>query len=122
MDFRGAWRPFSRPRVAGYGIGIYMFYALCWALGLSLIGALILQFSVQGVADEKHGFIWCCGASPSKLLPIVSLNKDFSDFFDNRWRNMFNSWQEVCFTVLTGFGWILGLIVVAAIATITHAP
>jgi hypothetical protein len=97
-----------------------MFRALGWALGLSLLGALILRFSVQGVADEKHGFLWCFGASVNKLLPVVSLKKDFADFFENQRRNMFTPWQDVFFTVLAALGWGLGLIVIAAMATITH--
>jgi hypothetical protein len=105
---------------AGYGIGSYMFRALGWALGLSVLGALILRYCVQGVVDERHGFLWCFGASVNRLLPVVNLKKDFSDFFDNHWRNMFAPWQEVFFTVLAVLGWLLGLIVVAAIATITH--
>jgi hypothetical protein len=105
---------------AGYGVGLYMFRALDWALGLSLLGALILRFCVQGVLDEKHGFLWCFGASANKLLPVVSLKKDFSDFFDDQRRNMFTPWQDIFFTVLAALGWVLGLVVVAAMATITH--
>jgi hypothetical protein len=108
--------------IAGYGIGSYMFRAFYLVLGLSLLGALLLRFRVQGVADEKHGFLWCFGASVNRLLPVVSLKKDFSDFFDDRRRNMFTPWQDSFFVILTGVGWLLGLILLAAIATITHAP
>jgi hypothetical protein len=113
------WDQFLR-WVAGYGVGSYMFRALDCALGLSLLGALILRFGVQGVADEKHGSLWCFGASVNKLLPVVSLKKDFADFFDNQRRNMFTPWQDVFFTVLAALGWGLGLIVIAAMATIAH--
>jgi hypothetical protein len=105
---------------AGYGIGSYMFRALYWALGLSFLGALILRFSTKGVADDKHGFLWCFGASVNRLLPVVSVKKEFADFFDDRDKNKFKSWQDFVFIMLGVFGWVLGLIVVAAMATITH--
>ena len=62
-------------------------------------------------------FSLCFGASVNKLLPVVSLKKDFADFFDNQWRNMFTPWQDVFFTVLAALGWGLGLIVIVAMAT-----
>jgi hypothetical protein len=43
--------------VAGFGIGTYTFRALYWVLGISLLGSLYLRTRVQGVRDEKHGFI-----------------------------------------------------------------
>jgi hypothetical protein len=105
---------------AGYGIGSYMFRALYWALGLSFLGALILRFSAKGVADDKHGLVWCFGASVNRLLPVVTLKKEFADFFDDRNKNKFEPWQDFVFIMLGVFGWALGLIVLAAMATITH--
>jgi uncharacterized protein YjbI with pentapeptide repeats len=107
---------------AGYGIGSYMFRALYWAIGLSLIGALILRFRVKGVADYNHGFLWCFGASANKLLPGVNLKKEFADFFDDPAHNKFTPRQEIFFVVLTALGWVLSLIVLAAFASITHGP
>ena len=49
----------------------------------SLLGALYLRTKVQGVLDEKHGFIWCFGASLSRRLPVIEINEDFKDFFKN---------------------------------------
>ena len=97
-----------------------MFRALYWALALSLFGAVILRFWVKGVTDERHGFLWCFGASVNRLLPVVTLKKEFADFFDDRGKNKFEPWQDFVFTMLGVFGWALGLIVVAAMATITH--
>ena len=107
---------------AGYGIGSYMFRALYWVIGLSLIGALILRFRVKGVADRNHGFLWCFGASANKLLPGITLKKEFADFFDDPAHNKFTPRQDLFFVVLAALGWVLSLIVLAAFATITHGP
>jgi hypothetical protein len=107
---------------AGYGIGSYMFRALYWALGLSILGAVILRLWVKGVAEARHGFVWCFFASINRLLPVVTLKKEFADFFDDRKLNQFGSWQDSLFIVLSMLGWVLGLIVLAAMATITHGP
>jgi len=36
------------------------------------------------VRDENHGFIWCYGASLSRLLPVIEINEDFKDFSKTR--------------------------------------
>ena len=105
--------------VAGYGIGYYMFNALWWALGLALLGAMILRWSVQGVADHKHGIFWCFGASVDRLLPFITLKKEFSEFFDNKEVNGFTLWQDVFFILFGVLGWVLGAIVLAAMGTFT---
>jgi uncharacterized protein YjbI with pentapeptide repeats len=110
---------------AGYGIGTYMFRALGWAFALAALGALILRFSVKGVRApvegiQKHGMIWCFGASVNRLLPVLSLKKEFVDFFDDPKLNQFKPWQDFLFVALAVLGWVLGAIVIAAFATITH--
>jgi hypothetical protein len=105
---------------AGYGIGTYMFRALYWALAFAFVGAVILRFWVQGVRDLKHGFLWCFGASVTRLLPVLSLKKEFVDFFDDPKLNQFKPWQDFVFVALAVLGWVLGAVVIAAFATITH--
>jgi uncharacterized protein YjbI with pentapeptide repeats len=112
---------------AGYGIGSYMFRALYWALGLSLLGAAYLRYRFErakadwGVgAKAEHGIFWCFGASVNQFLPLVTLKKEFKDFFDNQNENKFNKLENFAFTMLAALGWALGLIVLAAMATITH--
>jgi cytoskeletal protein CcmA (bactofilin family) len=114
---------------AGYGIGIYMFVALAWALSLSLVGAVILFWANKGVVkliQVKHGcvwcFVWCWGASVNRVLPVLSLKKEFTDFFDNPKLNQFTPFQNLVFAVLAVLGWGLSFIVIAAFATITHGP
>ena len=98
-----------------------MFRALYCALGLSLLGAVILRFwANQGITAKRYRFLWCCFASVNRLLPVVTLKKEFTDFFDDRDKNKFEPWQDFVFAMLGVFGWVLGLIVLAAMATITH--
>ena len=106
----------------GYGIGSYMFRALGWALLLALLGAVILRFGVKGVAEAGHGSLWCFGASVNRLLPVINLKKEFTDFFGDPARNKFTPRQDFIFTILSVLGWVLGAIVLAAMATITHGP
>jgi hypothetical protein len=105
--------------VAGYGIGYYMFNALWWALGLAVLGAMVLWMSVQGVAEGNRGFWWCFGASVDRLLPFITLKKEFSEFFDNKEVNRFTRWQDLFFIVFGVLGWVLGAIVLAAMGTFT---
>jgi hypothetical protein len=106
--------------VGGYGIGSYAFRSVYWALILSLIGAGILRLRVPGVAAAGHGLVWCVGASLNRLLPVLNLKKEFADFFDNPGLNKFTRWQDLFFTFLGMFGWMVSAFVIAAMATITH--
>jgi hypothetical protein len=107
---------------AGYGIGGYMFRALYCALGLAVVGVVVLKLRVRGVAEAGRGPLWCFGASINRLLPVLSLKKEFADFFDDPKLNKFTPGQDFFFTAVTVLGWVLGAIVVAAVATITHGP
>ncbi|HZZ24244.1 MAG TPA: hypothetical protein VFE60_17400 [Roseiarcus sp.] len=108
---------------AGYGIGYYMFRALGWALLLAVIGTLVLRFLVKGVRDEtgrvKHGSFWCFGASVDRLLPFITLKKEFSEFFEDKEVNRFTHGQDLFFIVFGVLGWVLGAIVLAAMGTFT---
>jgi hypothetical protein len=108
---------------AGYGIGYYMFRALGWALLLAVIGTLVLRFFVKGVRDETgrvtHGSFWCFGASVDRLLPFITLKKEFSEFFDDKEVNRFTRGQDLFFIVFGVLGWVLGAIVLAAMGTFT---
>ena len=33
--------------------------------------------------DEKHGFVWCFGASLAPLLPVIEINREFTEFFND---------------------------------------
>jgi hypothetical protein len=108
--------------VAGFGIGTYTFRVLYWVIGISLLGALYLRTKVQGVLDEKHGFIWCFGASLSRLLPVIEINEDFKDFFKNPSRATLSGPQSFVFSAMGIIGWLLGLILLAAVSGLTQSP
>jgi hypothetical protein len=99
---------------AGYGIGYYMFRALYWALGLAILGAIALRFWVK---PANHGVFWCFGASVNRLLPFVTLKREFIEFFDNN--KAFTPRQDLFFMVFAVLGWVLGAIVLAAMGTFT---
>jgi hypothetical protein len=109
--------------VAGYGIGIYTFFALWWVFGLTLLGALVLRYSPNARA---RGWPWRVGASLHRLLPIVELSKDFEDFFDNSPSAQFseprnlNRFQVFYFAGHALAGWVLGFFLLAAMGGLTQ--
>jgi hypothetical protein len=106
--------------VDGFGIGTYTFRALYWVLFISFLGAVYLRTRVQGVRDENHGLIWCFGASLARLLPVIEINKDFKEFFDNPTRATLTGWQSFVFAAIGIVGWVLGLILLAAVSGLTQ--
>jgi hypothetical protein len=102
---------------AGFGIGTYTFYALAWILALTAIGVLLLRRSPGGT---KHTIWWQIGASLTRLLPGVELNKEFSDFFDDPGRKRLRGWHVFVFSSFVVIGWVLGLFLVAAMSGLTQ--
>jgi hypothetical protein len=107
--------------VAGFGIGTYTFRVLNWVIVIMVFGALYLKESVKGVRDEKHPFVCCLGASLSRLLPVIEINKEFTDFFNDPERKRLTSWQGFIFSVIGIVGWVLGLILLAAVSGLTQS-
>lgn len=103
--------------VAGYGIGLYTFIVLMWVVGLTVIGAIVLGYSERA---RRRGWPWRLGASLHRLLPIIELSKEFSDFFDNpppqpgEAPNL-NRFQVAYFAGHTIAGWVLSFFLIAAI-------
>src|SRR3984893_15090439 len=106
--------------VAGFGIGTYTFRVLYWVIVISFLGALYLRMRVKGVRDNHRGFIWCFGASLSRLLPVIEINKEFTDFFNDPERKRLTDWQSFIFNVMGIMGFVLGGVLVAAVAGLTH--
>ena len=109
--------------VAGYGIGRHTFCVIYWVLGFSLVGAVILYFTVPearkfrfGRPDRVRGALWCFGASLNRLLPVIEL-KEFKWDFER-----LELWQRVAFSILGLIGWILGGILVLAVSGLTQNP
>jgi hypothetical protein len=119
---RGEWIHWAGMTVLkltiGYGIGDRLFRALWWVLGLTAIGIVILMFSPQ--AREK-GLPWCSAASLDQLLPIVNLNPEFDNFFDDPLRERLNGLQLAYFVLHALAGYLLGIFVAAAISGLTQA-
>ena len=115
--------------VAGYGIGYRAFYVLYWVAGLALLGGALLWWTVpeagkeyakqDGSIDQARRGLWCCGASLSRLLPVVEL-KEFKGFFENP--VCLELWQRVAFASLGLAGWILGGILILAVSGLTQNP
>jgi hypothetical protein len=95
--------------VVGYGIGLYTFSVLIWVVGFTGFGADVLWYSPNARAQ---GYLWRFGASLHRLLPIVELNKEFKNFFDEP-SNLGRS-QCRYFAVHALTGWALGLFLLAA--------
>jgi hypothetical protein len=120
---RGSWMWLTfLSFVAGYGIGDYTFRVLWWLLIFTLLGFVVLSFSPNARA---HSVLWRFGASLHRLLPIVDLSKEFKDFFDNPptnsdWPRNLNRRQMAYFAVHAIAGWILGLILLAAMGGLTQ--
>jgi hypothetical protein len=106
--------------VAGFGIGSYTFRVLYWVIVITVFGALYLKESVEGVRDKKHGFIWCFGASLSRLLPGIEINKEFTEFFNDPKRERLTGWQNFIFSVMGILGFVLGAILIAAVSGLTQ--
>jgi hypothetical protein len=111
-----AWLTFLS-YAAGYGIGLYTFSVLLWVIGLTILGADILWYSQNA---RKHGYWWRFGASFHRLLPIIELSKEFTNFFDNPTqtppdepRNLSGP-QTAYFAVHAIAGWVLGFFLLAA--------
>jgi hypothetical protein len=106
--------------VAGFGIGGYTFRVLYWVIGISLAGGIYLCTCVP--LARAHGRIWCFGASLSRLLPVIEINKEFSDFFDDPDRKRLTGRQSFVFSVIAMLGWVLGAILIAAMSGLTQKP
>jgi len=106
----------------GYGVGRFTFRALFWVLLISMISMTILKLSVPEAQGDRKSWLWCFGASFSRLLPGVDLSKEFADFFEGPFRPRFNDWQAGWFWFVRFAGFVLGAALLAAFAGLTHGP
>jgi hypothetical protein len=119
---RATCGPDSFKWVAGFGIGTYTFRVLYCVIGISLLGAFYLKTRVKGVRSGGHGFFWCFGASLSRLLPVIEINKEFSDFFNDPKRERLTGFQSAVFSIIGIIGFVLGAVLVAAVSGLTQNP
>jgi hypothetical protein len=105
---------------AGFGIGGRTFRVLYWVIAISAAGTLYLWRCVPSA--RKRGAVWCFGASFSRLLPVIELNKEFTEFFHDPKRTRLTNLQVFVFSVFGLVGWVLGAILVAAVSGLTQNP
>ena len=91
---------------------------LWWALGLFLLGWTVLLVSKTA---RTKGLIWSAGASLDRLLPILELNPEFKDFFNDPDRKRLRGWQLIVFAVIGALGWLLSLFLVGALTGLTQS-
>ena len=105
--------------LCGYGIGVQTFWVLPWILGSVLLGTAVLWFCAP-VATHQKGLWWCAGASLDRLLPIIQLNKEFGDFFNDPERKRLTGFVIAFFAGLGLWGWMLGSFLIAAVSGLTQ--
>jgi uncharacterized protein YjbI with pentapeptide repeats len=105
--------------VAGYGIGAHTFIVLYWVVGLWLIGAALLWWTVP--AAKQYGAIWCFCASLAQLLPVIKINKELTEFFNDPERTRLKGWQIFVFSALGVVGLALGAILLVAVSGLTQS-
>lgn len=121
-----AWEAGNYPRwmllaalnvVTGYGIGTYTFRALSWIIALTVVGVVLLK---RSPGARQKPLLWRAGASLTRVLPGVEINREFTDFFDDPKRQRLKDWQVVVFSAFVVIGWVLGLFLVAAMTGLTQ--
>jgi hypothetical protein len=105
--------------VAGYGIGSHTFIVVPWVLAFWLAGAALLWWTVP--AAKHNGAIWCFCASLAQLLPVIRINKELTEFFDDPERTRLKGWQVFVFSALGVIGVALGAILLIAVSGLTHS-
>ena len=107
--------------VNAYGIvPPVLFRILYWVLGLSMAGAALLWWNVP--TARQHGRIWCFGASLSQLLPVIQINKEFTEFFYDPERTRLKGWHIFVFSVLSALGLVLAAALIAAFSQLNQNP
>ena len=104
--------------VAGYGVGSHTFKVIPWVLAFWLAGVALLWWTVP--AAKNRGAIWCFCASLAQLLPVITINKELTDFFNDPERKNLKGWQVFVFSALGVVGLALGAILLIAISGLTQ--
>ena len=114
----GRWAWLNALRwLCGYGIGTYTFIVIPWVFGSVLLGVLVLGHVKPGNVKSVG---WRIGASVDRLLPIIELNKEFGDYFNDPQRTRLAAWQVGFFSMYALWGWVLGLLLIAAMSGLTQ--
>ena len=87
---------------------------------LTALGALVLSLP-PSKAGDIHSLMWRVFASLDQLLPILRLDSEFGNFFNDPTRQNLAFWQHGYFVLHKLLGFLLGSFVVAAVAGLTQA-
>ena len=104
--------------VAGYGVGSHTFKVIPWVFVFWLAGLALLWLTVP--AAKNRGVIWCSCASLAQLLPVIPINKELTDFFNDPERKCLKGWQVFVFSTLGVVGLALGAILLVAVSGLTQ--
>jgi hypothetical protein len=104
--------------VAGYGLGSHTFKVIPWVLAFWLGGVALLWWTVP--VAKNRGAIWCSCASLAQLLPVIPINKELTDFFNDPERKYLKGWQVFVFSALGVVGLALGAILLIAVSGLTQ--
>jgi uncharacterized protein YjbI with pentapeptide repeats len=104
--------------VAGYGLGSHTFKVIPWVLAFWLAGVALLWWTVP--AAKNRGAIWCSCASLAQLLPVMPINKELTNFFNDPERKNLKGWQIFVFSALGVVGLALGAILLIAVSGLTQ--
>ena len=106
----------------GYGLGTRYFRVLWWVAAFVAIGVatLYLDHSIrpEPLTTESHTIPWMTAASIDALLPIVALDKTFSDKIPAS----LGFYAKAVFWILGVAGWVLGAFLAAGLAGLTQKP
>jgi uncharacterized protein YjbI with pentapeptide repeats len=80
--------------VAGYGIGSHTFVVIPWVLAFWMAGTALLWWTVP--AAKHNGAIWCFCASLAQLLPVIRINNELTDFFNDPERTRLRAGRSSC--------------------------
>ena len=54
------------------------------------------------------------------MLPVIEINKEFTDFFIDPERKRLDWWQNIAFSALGIVGWVLGGVLAVAVSGLTQ--
>ena len=97
----------------GYGLGVRYFRVLHWVLGLTFLGANVIDAS--GAALGKDPF-WVFACSFDLLLPLIELKKEYGTFV----QASLSGWPELYFYLHKIMGYLLASFLVAGLGGLTQ--
>jgi hypothetical protein len=76
---------------------------------------------IRYLGRETRGAIWCFCASLAQLLPVIPINKELTEFFNDPERTRLKGWQVFAFSTLGVVGLALGTILLVAVSGLTRS-